>query len=112
MLKSRNKLRLGIVRGMLSAHSRGYQLGFYEVTAGDYRKLFEYVDAIDAVTAEDVRRVAKKYLNSKKTVVLIVGDKKTILKGHPDHPVSLQNLTSGGLIDIPLRDPFTLEPIK
>jgi hypothetical protein len=56
--------------------------------------------------------VARKYLNPEKAVVLIVGDKKTILKGHPDHPVSLKNLTSGELIDIPLRDPFTLEPIK
>ena len=76
----------------------------------DYYK--NYRDKIAAVTKTDVRRVAKKYLNPKQAVILIVGDKKTILNGHPDHPVNLKNLTSGGLIDIPLRDPFTLEPIK
>ena len=43
---------------------------------------------------------------------MATGDKKTILKGHPDHPVIPKNLTSGGQIDIPLRDPFTLGPIK
>jgi zinc protease len=76
----------------------------------DYFK--NYRANIAAVTKADVQRVAKKYLNPKQAVVLIVGDKKTILKGHPDHPVILKSLTSGGLIDIPLRDPFTLEPIK
>ena len=59
-----------------------------------------------------MQRVAKKYLKPEKTVVLIVGDKKTIIKGHPDHPVKPENLTSGGLIEIPLRDPYTQEPIK
>ena len=76
----------------------------------DYFK--NYRANIAAVTKADVLRVAKKYLNPKQAVILIVGDKKTILNGHPDHPVNLKNLTSGGLIDIPLRDPFTLEPIK
>ena len=76
----------------------------------DYFK--NYRANIAAVTKADVLRVAKKYLNPKQAVILIVGDKKTILKGHPDHPVILKSLTSGGLIDIPLRDPFTLEPIK
>ncbi|MDP7011060.1 MAG: pitrilysin family protein [Verrucomicrobiota bacterium] len=76
----------------------------------DYYK--NYRSKIATVTKADVQRVARKYLNPEKAVVLIVGDKKTILKGHPNHPVSLKNLTSGELIDIPLRDPFTLEPIK
>jgi len=62
--KARNKLRVGILRGMLSAHNRGYQLGFYEVTAGDHRALFDYLEKIDAVTPEDVRRVAKAYLRT------------------------------------------------
>jgi hypothetical protein len=56
--------------------------------------------------------VAKKYLNSDRAVILIVGDKKEILKGHPDHRVELKSLSAGGVTDLPLRDPFTLEPLK
>ena len=71
-----------------------------------------YRSKIAAVTKADVRRVAKKYLNSDRAVILIVGDKKEILKGHPDHRVDLKRLSTGGVADLPLRDPFTLEPLK
>jgi predicted Zn-dependent peptidase len=33
----------------------------YYVSYGDWRKLFTSIDDIDKVTAEDVRRVARKY---------------------------------------------------
>ena len=71
-----------------------------------------YRGKIAAVTKADVRRVAKKYLNSDRVVILIVGDKTEILKGHPDHRVELKSLSAGGVTDLPLRDPFTLEPLK
>jgi predicted Zn-dependent peptidase len=71
-----------------------------------------YRRRIAAVTKADVRRVAKKYLNPDQAVILIVGDKKEILKGHPDHRVELKSLSTGGVTDLPLRDPFTLEPLK
>ena len=67
---------------------------------------------IAAVTKSDVQRVASKYLTAEKVVVLIVGSKQDILKGHPDHSVSIDSLTTGGLKDVPLRDPFTLVPLK
>ena len=44
--------------------------------------------------------------------ILIIGDKEEILKGHPDHLVNVDSLTSGGVKDIPMRDPFTLQPLK
>ena len=67
---------------------------------------------IAAVTKADVQRVASKYLTAEKVAILIVGNKKDILKGHPDHSVSVDSLTSGSLKDVPLRDPFTLVPLK
>jgi len=72
----------------------------------------EFRAKMAAVTKADVQRVAKKYLTPEKVVILIVGDKETILKGHPDHPVNLDSLTRGGLKDVPMRDPFTLKPLK
>ena len=67
---------------------------------------------IRAVTKADVQRVAGKYLTPDKVAILIIGDKEEILKGHPDHLVSVDSLTSGGVKDIPMRDPFTLQPLK
>ena len=67
---------------------------------------------IRAVTKADVQRVAGKYLTPDKVAILIIGDKEEILKGHPDHLVNVDSLTSGGVKDIPMRDPFTLQPLK
>jgi len=71
-----------------------------------------YRAKVAAVTKADVKRVAKKYLDPAKVVILITGNKQEILKGHPDHPIKLQTLSKGPLTDLPLRDPFTLKPLK
>jgi len=66
---------------------------------------------IDAVSAQDVQRVAKKHLDLSKAVILAVGQKKEILLGHPDHPVTLKSLAADRLIELPLRDPLTMKPL-
>ena len=74
----------------------------------DYWKT--YRSKIDAVTKADVKRVAAKYLTPEKVVILVVGTKEEILKGHPDHPIKLESLGGGRLVDHPLRDPLTMKP--
>jgi hypothetical protein len=32
--------------------------------------------------------------------------------GHPDHPVKLEDLVSGNIIELPQRDPLTLKPVQ
>jgi len=66
---------------------------------------------ISGITKDDVLRVAKKYLTPDKLVILTVGQKDQILLGHPDHPVKLQDQAGGRIIDLPLRDPLTMQPI-
>lgn len=67
---------------------------------------------IESVSKEDVLRVAKQHLHPDKAVILVVGQKDEILKGHPDHPVKIEQLASGKVTLVPLRDPLTQEPVK
>jgi zinc protease len=76
----------------------------------DYWKT--YRARMDKVTAADVRRVAERFMKLDRAFILVVGNKAEILKGHPDHKVKLTDLVKGKLVDVPLRDPLTLEPIK
>lgn len=65
-----------------------------------------------AVTAEDVQRVAKKYLHPDRLVWLIVGDWEEIRPGDADGRASMAEIGGGEATEIPLRDPLTLEPAE
>jgi zinc protease len=69
-----------------------------------------YRDKMRAVTADDVLRVAKKYLALDKLVILAVGNVEDMLKGNPDKPeFSLKKFSNSGDIQrIPLPDPLTM----
>ena len=61
------------------------------------------------MTLDDIQRVAKKYLDTSRKAILIVGQKKEILLGHPNHPVKLDEF--GPITELPLRDPLTMQPM-
>jgi predicted Zn-dependent peptidase len=72
----------------------------------------DYRDNIEAVDIAAVQRVAKRRLRLGQVIILIVGQKEEILKGHPDHPVELGRLAKGGVKELPMRDPLTMKPLK
>jgi len=78
--------------------------------APDFWKGFR--QRLERVQQEDIQRVAAKHLHPDRVAILVVGNRQEILKGHPDHPVSLEKLVPAPLTVLPMRDPLTLEPIS
>jgi hypothetical protein len=65
---------------------------------------------LNAVTAADVQRVAKRLLEPSKMAVLMVGNTKDMMLGDDKHPASIKSLAGGDPKRLPLRDPLTMKP--
>jgi len=70
--KAKNTAVADFYRSMQTIDGKANQLGTYEVVFGDYRKLFQTPDLIGRVTLEQVREVARKYLNPRNRTVAIL----------------------------------------
>jgi predicted Zn-dependent peptidase len=68
-----------------------------------------YRARIQAVTGEDVRRVAQQYLLPEQMRVLVVGNQKAIAAGDGRHKVALSDVVKGPETTLPLRDPMTMK---
>ncbi len=75
----------------------------------DYWKTFR--DKVRAVTQEDLKRVALKYLDPEKMAILVVGDWDNIAPGDLEKRASMNDFFGGTVKHLPLRDPLTLEPM-
>lgn len=71
--KAKNQLESDFVMGLQSNEDRAVQVGYFEIDTDDYMSIYNEIDLIRAVTADDVMRVAKEYLIDKnRTVVILV----------------------------------------
>ncbi len=73
--KAKNQLESEFVFGLQSVSDKGEQVGYYQTILGDYSRLFEEADRYQAVTAQDVMRVAQEYFGeNNRTVAVLVPD--------------------------------------
>jgi len=72
LIKAKNQNEAEMIGGLSKTFERAQTLGEYEIGYGDYKKFGEEADAVSKVTAADVQRVAKKYLDPDQRTVLIV----------------------------------------
>ena len=73
LARAQRQLRAQAVAGLKTVGGKANKLGFFQVVFGDYAALFKLEDQWNAVTADDVRRVAATYLvPAQRTVVTLV----------------------------------------
>lgn len=70
-----------------------------------------YRDKVRAVTADDVKRVAQKYVDPAKVAVFVVGKWSAIAPGDLNGRAKMSEFFGGEVNHLPLRDPFTDEPL-
>src|SRR5581483_8278389 len=91
-------------RRFATASLRGAQFAAddYNGVPADYWD--KYRERVQALKVADVQRVAAKYLQPDKLIVLVVGDADAIERGNPDRP----QYKLGPATRIPLPDPLTM----
>ncbi len=68
----KTRARANLTRSLSSNGGMAGQLTFYQMQRGDWRKLFNLLDEINAVTTDDVKRVANEmFANAHRTIGMI-----------------------------------------
>ena len=74
--KIKNNAIAGVIHGLASNQGMANQLAYYESVGGDWTRLISDIEDIKKVSADDVKRVLKKYLiRSNKTIAVLVKKK-------------------------------------
>ncbi|HJN90568.1 MAG TPA: hypothetical protein QGG93_09570, partial [Verrucomicrobiota bacterium] len=94
---------------VVSAFASDEMIGRYAKQPDYWAKYRDNIEEVDVVA---VQRVAKRRLKLGQVIILVVGQKDEILKGHPDHPVKMGSLAKGRVRELPMRDPLTMKPLE
>ena len=73
--------------------------------------LYIYQAQIEGVTAEEVRRVAQKFLRPDDLVFLVVGRWDAVSGGAAPGKSALEQVSGHRVTHLPVRDPLTMEPL-
>ncbi len=75
--KAKNQIEAQFYMGNQSNDQKAGQIGYYATIMGDHKLLFQQAEKYNAVTAEDVMRVAKTYLSDRnRTVINVIQENK------------------------------------
>ncbi len=75
--KAKNQIEAQFFMGNQSNDQKGSQIGYFQTILGDHKLIFQQADKYNAVTAEDIMRVAKTYLGERsRTVVNVIQENK------------------------------------
>lgn len=65
----KTRARAGLIRSLVSNSGMASQLTYFHMQTGDWRTLFSQLDELNAVTAEDVKRVSNEvFVHSSRTI--------------------------------------------
>jgi zinc protease len=73
--KAKNRIETAFWRVLASSEGKASQLGEFDVVTGDYRHLFERAEQIRKVSAEDVQKAAREYLERGPRAVVVARPK-------------------------------------
>jgi predicted Zn-dependent peptidase len=75
LAKAKNQLRMDYFRNLDSNGELASMLSYYEVLLGDYRYISNYLNTTDKVSAEDIQKAAKLYLNKENRTIAVLNKK-------------------------------------
>jgi zinc protease len=74
--KAKNQIEASFIFAQDSIFGQAMKVGYYEAT-GDWRRMNSYLDGIRGVSREDIRRVARRYLDrDRRTVATLIPTKE------------------------------------
>jgi len=72
LAKAKNQLRMSYIKNLDSNGELAAMLSYYEVLLGDYRYISNYLNITDKVSAEDIQKAAKLYLNKENRTIAVL----------------------------------------
>lgn len=69
---AKNQVMMSYIDGLKTIHGKAESLATNEILFGDYEQLFRDLDRYNRVTAEQIRAVAKKYLEPSNSTLLVL----------------------------------------
>lgn len=70
--RAKTRARASLIRGLQSNSGVAGSLAYYEAVTGDWRNLFGSIDRIDAVTVDQVTRIAQETFKAKNRTVAMI----------------------------------------